>query len=114
MPVLDWIGKRLSSIITALFLSPHPLRTRAVRRHPDAGNLLVQGDNLEALKALLPYYAGRSKCLYRSSLQHRQQEAEKNAWFYNDNVNCPKSVSGSARSSARKAKTFPATTNGFA
>ena len=26
--------------------------------------MLVQGDNLEALKALLPYYAGRVKCIY--------------------------------------------------
>src|SRR5450759_5881929 len=31
---------------------------------PDAGNLLIQGDNLEALKALLPYYAGAVKCIY--------------------------------------------------
>jgi len=30
----------------------------------DAGNMLIQGDNLEALKALLPYYAGRVKCIY--------------------------------------------------
>lgn len=28
---------------------------------PDAGNMLIQGDNLEALKALLPFYAGRVK-----------------------------------------------------
>ena len=31
---------------------------------PDAGNMLIQGDNLEALKALLPFYAGRVKCIY--------------------------------------------------
>jgi hypothetical protein len=31
---------------------------------PDAGNLLVEGDNLVALKALLPYYAGKVKCIY--------------------------------------------------
>ncbi|MFD1797809.1 site-specific DNA-methyltransferase [Paracoccus aurantiacus] len=30
----------------------------------DAGNMLIQGDNLEALKALLPYYAGQVKCIY--------------------------------------------------
>ena len=30
---------------------------------PDEGNLIVQGDNLVALKALLPYYAGRVKCV---------------------------------------------------
>lgn len=31
---------------------------------PDTGNMLVQGDNLEALKALFPFYAGRVKCIY--------------------------------------------------
>ena len=30
----------------------------------DAGNMLIQGDNLQALKALLPYYAGAVKCIY--------------------------------------------------
>jgi adenine-specific DNA-methyltransferase len=31
---------------------------------PDTGNLIVQGDNLEALRALLPFYAGQVKCIY--------------------------------------------------
>jgi adenine-specific DNA-methyltransferase len=31
---------------------------------PETGNILIQGDNLEALKALLPYYAGRVKCIF--------------------------------------------------
>ncbi len=31
---------------------------------PDAGNMLIQGDNLAALKALLPYYAGKVKCIF--------------------------------------------------
>ncbi|MEH2612695.1 site-specific DNA-methyltransferase [Bradyrhizobium sp. AZCC 1693] len=30
----------------------------------DAGNMLIQGDNLDALKALLPFYAGQVKCIY--------------------------------------------------
>lgn len=30
----------------------------------DSGNMLIQGDNLDALKALLPYYAGQVKCIY--------------------------------------------------
>jgi len=30
----------------------------------DSGNVVVQGDNLEALKALLPFYAGQVKCVY--------------------------------------------------
>jgi adenine specific DNA methylase Mod len=53
--------------------------------NPDAGNLLVQGDNLEALKALLPYYAGKVKCIYIDPPYNTGNEA----WIYNDNVNSP-------------------------
>jgi len=52
---------------------------------PDAGNLLVQGDNLEALKALLPYYAGQVKCIYIDPPYNTGNEG----WVYNDNVNSP-------------------------
>ena len=52
---------------------------------PDAGNLLVQGDNLEALKALLPYYAGKVKCIYIDPPYNTGNEG----WVYNDNVNSP-------------------------
>jgi adenine specific DNA methylase Mod len=53
--------------------------------HADAGNLLVQGDNLEALKALLPYYAGKVKCIYIDPPYNTGNEN----WVYNDNVNSP-------------------------
>ena len=52
---------------------------------PEAGNLLVQGDNLEALKALLPYYAGKVKCIYIDPPYNTGNES----WIYNDNVNSP-------------------------
>jgi adenine-specific DNA-methyltransferase len=52
---------------------------------PDSGNLLVQGDNLEALKALLPYYAGQVKCIYIDPPYNTGNES----WVYNDNVNSP-------------------------
>src|SRR5439155_18646612 len=51
----------------------------------DAGNLLVQGDNLLALKALLPYYAGKVKCIYIDPPYNTGNEG----WVYNDNVNSP-------------------------
>lgn len=51
----------------------------------DAGNLLVQGDNLEALRALLPYYAGKVKCIYIDPPYNTGNEE----WVYNDNVNSP-------------------------
>ena len=50
-----------------------------------SGNLLVQGDNLLALKALLPYYAGRVKCIYIDPPYNTGNEG----WSYNDNVNSP-------------------------
>ena len=48
-------------------------------------NLLVQGDNLEALKALLPYYGGKVKCIYIDPPYNTGSER----WVYNDNVNSP-------------------------
>lgn len=51
----------------------------------EVGNLLVQGDNLEALKALLPYYAGQVKCIYIDPPYNTGNEG----WIYNDNVNSP-------------------------
>jgi site-specific DNA-methyltransferase (adenine-specific)/adenine-specific DNA-methyltransferase len=52
---------------------------------PDAGNLLVEGDNLLALKALLPYYAGQVKCIYIDPPYNTGNEK----WVYNDNVSSP-------------------------
>jgi site-specific DNA-methyltransferase (adenine-specific)/adenine-specific DNA-methyltransferase len=52
---------------------------------PGDGNLIVQGDNLVALKALLPYYAGQVKCIYIDPPYNTGNEN----WVYNDNVNSP-------------------------
>jgi adenine-specific DNA-methyltransferase len=51
----------------------------------NSGNLLVQGDNLLALKALLPYYAGKVKCIYIDPPYNTGNEN----WIYNDAVNSP-------------------------
>ena len=74
MPTLNWIGKdavvnhhkevpfRLLKYNEKLSVgSPLPV---GEGRGSEVGNLLVQSDNLEALKALLPYYAGQVKCIY--------------------------------------------------
>lgn len=45
----------------------------------------MQGDNLEALKSLLPYYAGKVKCIYIDPPYNSGNEG----WVYNDNVNSP-------------------------
>ncbi|MEX0748624.1 MAG: site-specific DNA-methyltransferase [Candidatus Saccharimonadales bacterium] len=48
-------------------------------------NLVIQGDNLLALKALLPTYAGKIKCIYIDPPYNTGNEG----WAYNDNVNSP-------------------------
>jgi adenine-specific DNA-methyltransferase len=86
MPVLDWIGKK--AVVNHHREIPYRLvhceKGKSVG-DPDAGNLLVQGDNLEALKALLPYYAGKVKCIYIDPPYNTWNEG----WVYNDNVNSP-------------------------
>jgi adenine-specific DNA-methyltransferase len=86
MPTLDWIGKK--AVVNHHRQVPYRLihcdKTNSVG-DPDAGNLLVQGDNLDALKALLPYYAGKVKCIYIDPPYNTGNEA----WVYNDNVNSP-------------------------
>lgn len=86
MPVLDWIGKK--SVINHDKQVPfHLLEEVADLSYGDrnSGNMLIQGDNLIALKALLPYYAGKVKCIYIDPPYNTGNEN----WVYNDNVNAP-------------------------
>ena len=84
MPTLDWIGKK-AVLNHHRQVAYHLLRCDASRSvgDPDSGNLLVQGDNLVALKALLPYYAGKVKCIYIDPPYNTGDEN----WAYNDAVN---------------------------
>lgn len=86
MPTLDWIGKK--AVVNHHREVPYRLihcDGELSAGDPDAGNLLVQGDNLEALKALLPYYAGKVKCIYIDPPYNTGNES----WVYNDNVASP-------------------------
>src|SRR4030042_3732147 len=86
MPTLDWIGKK--AVISHHNEVPCHLRKEAPDLsvgEPGSGNLLVEGDNLLALKALLPYYAGQVKCIYIDPPYNTGNEG----WIYNDNVNSP-------------------------
>lgn len=49
------------------------------------GNLIIHGDNLHALKALLPLYAGKVDCVYIDP----PYNTGKSDWSYNDQVNSP-------------------------
>lgn len=86
MPTLDWIGKQ--AVVNHHREVPYRLvhcDSDLSAGDPNAGNLLVQGDNLEALRALLPYYAGQVKCIYIDPPYNTGNEG----WVYNDNVNSP-------------------------
>ena len=96
MPTLNWIGKeavvrhhkdvpfRLLEPAPELSL-PSPSGRGAGGEGDYDGNLIVQGDNLHALKALLPRYAGQVKCIYIDPPYNTGNEG----WVYNDNVNSP-------------------------
>ncbi|MBI2918637.1 MAG: site-specific DNA-methyltransferase [Chloroflexi bacterium] len=86
MPTLNWIGKE--AVVTHHQQVPYHLLKDVpdlACGGPGSGNLIVQGDNLVALKALLPYYAGQVKCIYIDPPYNTGNEG----WVYNDNVNSP-------------------------
>jgi adenine-specific DNA-methyltransferase len=65
MPILRWLT-RDTDISAAAHVPYRLLEEVTIHSHgdPDAGNMLIHGDNLDALKALLPYYAGKVKCIF--------------------------------------------------
>lgn len=86
MPTLNWIGKE--AVVNHHLHVPFQLLKDVPELacgEPGSGNLIVQGDNLVALKALLPYYAGQVKCIYIDPPYNTGNEG----WVYNDNVNSP-------------------------
>lgn len=103
MPVLNWIGKdavvRHDAEVPFRLLHDVP---ELACGDADSGNLIVEGDNLLALKALLPHYHGQVKCIYidpsyNTGQDERDDEGKRNGWIYNDNVNSPRCASGWAR-----------------
>lgn len=87
MPTLNWIGKdavvKHHKDVPFRLLEPVP--ELSCGESGNSGNLIVQGDNLHALKALLPRYAGQVKCIYIDPPYNTGNEG----WVYNDNVNSP-------------------------
>ena len=86
MPTLNWIGK--DAVVNHHHQVPFHLLKEVEDLScgdPGSGNLIVQGDNLVALKALLPYYAGQVKCIYIDPPYNTGTEG----WIYNDNVSNP-------------------------
>ena len=113
MPTLNWIGKE--AVVNHHRQVPFHLLKDVpdlACGEPGDGNLIVQGDNLVALKALLPYYPGQVKCIYIDPPYNNNTGNE--YWVYNDNVNSPSCANGSGRPSAKKARRSIGTTAGFA
>lgn len=91
MPTLHWIGKE------KVVKHHHEVPFKTLRREygftaPEGtpanstGNRIIHGDNLEALKTLLPEFEGRVKCIYIDPPYNTGNEG----WVYNDNVNEPR------------------------
>jgi adenine-specific DNA-methyltransferase len=92
MPTLEWIGK--DKVINHHQDVPYRVLEHKygfingvqVDKVTASGNKIIHGDNLEALKSLLPEYEGRIKCIYIDPPYNTGNEG----WVYNDNVNHPK------------------------
>jgi adenine-specific DNA-methyltransferase len=89
MPTLHWLTRdadiRAANAVPYRLLEEVPEHGYGDR---DAGNMLIQGDNLDALKALLPFYAGQVKCIYidppyntRSAFDHFDDNLEHTTWL---------------------------------
>ena len=93
MPTLDWLNRdvafRTAAQVPARVLRPHRAAPAAVGAGADfSGNLLIQGDNLDALAALLPFYRGRVKCIFidqpyntKSAFEHYDDNLEHSPWL---------------------------------
>ena len=90
MPTLEWMGK--NRVINHHQDVPFRVLEHCYSYGDSAdaettdGNMIIKGDNLHALKALLPKYEGRVKCIYIDPPYNTGNEG----WVYNDNVNDPK------------------------
>ena len=92
MPTLEWIGK--DKVINHHLDVPCRVLERKYsydengQHKEDNGseNMIIHGDNLDALKALLPRYEGQVKCIYIDPPYNTGEEK----WIYNDNVSDPR------------------------
>ena len=89
MPILHWLTREedIRAVTRTAYRLLEEARDLSVG-DADPNNMLIQGDNLEALKALLPFYCGRVKCIYidppyntRSAFQHYDDNLEHTRWL---------------------------------
>lgn len=91
MPTLHWIGKEKvvnhhQEVPYRVLEHKYGFRNGEQSSEPTgSGNMIIHGDNLEALKSLLPKYQGKINCIYIDPPYNTGNEK----WVYNDNVNEP-------------------------
>jgi adenine-specific DNA-methyltransferase len=89
MPLLNWLNRendvKVADGVPYKLLEPVPALSHGDAHSP---NIIIQGDNLEALKALLPYYAGAVKCIFidppyntKSAFEHYDDNLEHSKWL---------------------------------
>ena len=89
MPILHWLNdeeaRKQSGKLPYRLLEADPTLSYG---DEETENMLIQGDNLEALKSLLPYYAGQVKCIYidppyntKSAFEHYDDNLEHSIWL---------------------------------
>lgn len=89
MPLLNWSNR--DEDLTRSALTPYRLLEPVASLsygEEDSSNMLIEGDNLDALKALLPYYSGQVKCIFidppyntRSAFEHYDDNMEHAKWL---------------------------------
>ena len=87
MPTLDWTGKQ-KAVEQAKKIPYRLLNFDSTCGEKNSGNLIIQGDNLDALKSLLPYYRHCVKCIYidppyntGSAFEHYDDNLEHSTWL---------------------------------
>ena len=87
MPFLDWVNKNQAKAVSTQV--PYHLLKKETEYGESANeNMLIQGDNLLALRALMPFYAGRVKCIFidppyntQSAFEHYDDKLEHSQWL---------------------------------
>lgn len=89
MPWLEWLDREQD--VVAASKTPYRLLEPAKKKSygdPESPNMLIEGDNLDALKALLPYYAGQVQCIFidppyntKSAFEHYDDNLEHSQWL---------------------------------
>lgn len=87
MPTLQFKGKNIiwNHHLTIPYHTLEEVTRLDFQAKKGEGNLIIEGDNLLALKALLPQYQGKVKCIYIDPPYNTGNEG----WVYNDKVNSP-------------------------